>query len=201
VFYIVGAGGFGRETYDTVLALGDRFEGAGSEVAFLDDTRAGEVVRGLPVHAIAEAEPGCGYVIAIGSGAARRTIAEQLDVAGLESRPVVHPAALIAPETTVAGGCVVLAFTFVSSSVSLGRHVHLGGGVTVGHDTVLEDHVTVFLGVNIAGNVTLREGVTVGGGAVVLPGVTVGPGATIGAGAVVVRDVPAGRTVKGVPAA
>ena len=201
MFYIVGAGGFGRETYDAVLARGERSAVADDRIAFLDDTLAGEVVRGLPVHPLAEAEAGSGYVIAIGSAEARPRIAGQLDAAGLEARSVVHPAALIAPETTLAGGCVVLAFTFVSSSVRLGAHVHLGGGVTIGHDAVLEDHATVFLGVKIAGNVTLQERVTVGGGAVILPGVTVGAGATIGAGAVVVRDVPAGRTVKGVPAA
>jgi sugar O-acyltransferase (sialic acid O-acetyltransferase NeuD family) len=200
VFYIAGAGGFGRETYDAVLALRERSPGTDDPVAFLDDTHAGTRVRGVPVHAVEEAEPGSGFVVAIGSGSGRRGVAGRLAAAGLQARSVVHPGAMVSPETTLRGGCVLLPFTFVSSSVALGEHVHLGGGVTVGHDCVLHDYVTVFLGVNIAGNVTLHEGVTVGGGATVLPGVTVGAGATIGAGAVVVRDVPPGVTVKGVPA-
>ena len=37
-------------------------------------------------------------------------------------------------------------------------------------------------------------------GAQILPGIRIGKGAIVGAGAVVTKDVPAGVTVKGVPA-
>jgi UDP-2-acetamido-3-amino-2,3-dideoxy-glucuronate N-acetyltransferase len=41
---------------------------------------------------------------------------------------------------------------------------------------------------------------SVGSGALILGGIRIGAGATVGAGAVVTRDVPAGKTVAGVPA-
>jgi acetyltransferase-like isoleucine patch superfamily enzyme len=46
----------------------------------------------------------------------------------------------------------------------------------------------------------LRRGAQIGAGAQVMPGVEVGEGAVVGAGAVVTADVPAGATVRGVPA-
>jgi acetyltransferase-like isoleucine patch superfamily enzyme len=46
----------------------------------------------------------------------------------------------------------------------------------------------------------VRRGASIGSGAVILAGVTIGERALIGAGAVVTRDVPAGKTVAGVPA-
>ena len=46
---------------------------------------------------------------------------------------------------------------------------------------------------------TIETGARVGGGAVLLPGVTVGADALVAAGALVTRDVPAERTVAGVP--
>ena len=47
---------------------------------------------------------------------------------------------------------------------------------------------------------TIQRHAVVGAGAILLPGVVVGERSTVGAGAVVTRDVPAGRTVVGVPA-
>ncbi len=53
----------------------------------------------------------------------------------------------------------------------------------------------------VAAPITIGKEVWIGRGVVVLKGVTIGDGATIGANAVVTRDVEAGHTVVGVPAA
>jgi acetyltransferase-like isoleucine patch superfamily enzyme len=88
----------------------------------------------------------------------------------------------------------------LTTNVSLGRHVHVNQGVTIGHDTVVGDYATLNPAAALSGNCVIEDEVLVGAQSCVLQGLTVGHGAVVGAAACVVRDVPAGLTVKGVPA-
>jgi sugar O-acyltransferase (sialic acid O-acetyltransferase NeuD family) len=192
--YIAGAGGVGRETYDAALA-------AGIDVAgFLDDGRAGEEVRGLPVIRPDEAPEGASFIVGIADPLARRRLASLLIERGLTPKEVIHPRSIIGPETHFGPGALVLGGAHVSSSVAAGEHCQVHYNATVGHDAVFGDRVTVYPGANVSGSVFLADDVTVGSGAVVLQGLSVGPGAFIGAGAVVTRGVPAGQVVVGSPA-
>jgi sugar O-acyltransferase (sialic acid O-acetyltransferase NeuD family) len=192
--YIAGAGGVGRETYDAALAAGIPVQ------AFLDERLAGTIVRGLPVIAPVEAPPDAGYVVGIADPAVRLRLSRLLEERGLTAVTVVHPRAVIAPDTTLGAGCLVLANAHVSSSVRIGNHVQVQYNATIGHDAVLADRVTVYPGANVSGAVLLDEDVTVGSNAVVLQGRKVGRGAFVGAAAVVTRDVEPGLVVVGSPA-
>lgn len=197
MLFIAGAGGFGRETYDAVLSDSAVDH---SEVWFLDHARAGQTVRNLPVLSPGEAVAGHRFVVGIANPEVRRRMAGELSRAGLYSHTVMHGAAIFGPDSAAGAGCVFLALCHISSSVTIGNHVHVNYNATVGHDSVLEDFVTVLPGANVAGAVLLKEGATIGSGAVVLPGVVVGSFAMVGAGAVVTRDVPPHAVVKGIPA-
>jgi sugar O-acyltransferase (sialic acid O-acetyltransferase NeuD family) len=191
---IAGAGGVGREAYDAALVAGVAVR------AFLDDRLSGTVVRGLPVLAPADAPAGASYLIGIADPHVRRRLARLLDERGLVPVTVIHPRAIIGPDTTLGTGCLVLGGAHVSSSIRIGDHAQVQYNATVGHDAVLADRVTVYPGANVSGSVFLDEDVTVGSNAVVLQGLKVGRGAFVGAGAVVTRDVAAGLVVVGAPA-
>jgi sugar O-acyltransferase (sialic acid O-acetyltransferase NeuD family) len=192
--WIVGAGGLGRESLDVALA-------AGAEVAgFLDDLPPGDRVRGLPCRPTTELAPGACYLVAVGAPVGRLAMAARLDRLGGRATSLVHPAAVMGPEMTLEGGCLVMGLAHVSSSVRLGPHAQVHYGATVGHDCVLEAGATVLPGANLGGAVVVGRGATIGSGAQVLQGLTIGAGATVGAGAVVTHDVAPGVTVVGVPA-
>ncbi len=193
VVIIAGAGGVGREALDACLAAGVAVTG------FADDAVAGRTVRGLPVVGPDQAEPSA-YLAGVASPEIRRQLVDRLERRGCTPEGVVHPRAIVGPETTLDVGCLVLGGAHVSSSIVIGRHCQVHYNATVGHDAVLRDFVTVYPGANVSGSVVLEEGVTVGSGAIVLQGLTVGAGAFVGAGAVVTRDVAPGTVVVGSPA-
>ena len=193
-FYVVGAGGVGRECLDVALAAGI------AVTAFLDDARCGQSARGLPVLSPAEARSGAEFIVGIADPAARKRLADLLIGAGLNLRGLVHPRGIVGPETSFGPGSLVMGGAHVSSDVRAGEQCQVQYNATVGHDTIFGDRVTVYPGANVSGSVTLGDDVTVGSGAIVLQGRTVGAGAFVGAGAVVTHDVPPAVVVAGVPA-
>jgi sugar O-acyltransferase (sialic acid O-acetyltransferase NeuD family) len=201
---IVGAGGFGREVHDIVVAMNDA--GCSLELLGYVDDSGGEhpLLARQKIEFLgtrdALAELATGFAIGIGAGESRRTLDAILVAAGCTPVTLIHPMATVGGDNRVGEGCILAAGARVTTNITLGRHVDLHVNATVGHDSVLDDFASVYPGATVSGNVHLGEAVTIGTGANVLPGVSVGAGAFVGAGAVVIADVPAGATVAGVPA-
>lgn len=96
------------------------------------------------------------------------------------------------------------------------RGVHIGKGVWIGYDTIIEtsrpnlvtirDRATVQMRATIIAHfreqtgVVIEEDATVGPGAILLPNVTIGRGAIVTAGSVVTKSVPPKTMVQGNPA-
>jgi sugar O-acyltransferase (sialic acid O-acetyltransferase NeuD family) len=208
---IVGAGGFGREVHDVVVAMAAAGVVVVDLVGYVDDQGSSdELLARLGTSRLGSIDVLChdndpigsdvGYVIAIGAGSVREAIDERLTNAGRRPLTLVHPAATVGGDNRIGEGCILTAGSRVTTNITLGRHTQLHVNSTIGHDSVLDDFVSVYPGATVSGNVHLERGVTIGTGANVLPGLTVGAGAFVGAGAVVTSNVAPGITVAGVPA-
>lgn len=202
---IVGAGGFGRECHDVVVAI-NRIDPVWDFVGFADDSeppadllrRRGATWIG-GTSSLAD-HSGAAYVVAVGDPHIRRRLVDVVEAGGLVPATLVHPAATIGLDVEVGEGSVICSHASLTTNIRVGRHVHIDQNVAIGHDAVLRDYCRVNPGATISGSVTLDEGVTVGTNSTVIQGLTVGRGAVVGAGAAVVRPVPPGATVVGVPA-
>jgi len=97
----------------------------------------------------------------------------------------------------------------IHPGATIGRRFFIdhGAGVVIGETAEIGDDVTLYHGVTLGGtswnkgkrHPTLENGVVVGAGAKILGPITIGERVRVGANSVVVKDVPADRTVVGVP--
>jgi len=105
----------------------------------------------------------------------------------------------------VGSRCKISSHTFICEAVTIEDEVFVGHGVTFINDKVPR-------ATNARGELQtdddwrpiatlVKRGASIGSGATILCGVTIGEKAVVGAGAVVTKDVPAGATVVGNPAA
>lgn len=208
---ILGAGNFALEILDVVDAINDSAPARRrvEVVGLLDDAPPAPETFGIydlepsqlgTIADLASFPPSVGYVIGAGDSEARR----RLDLAMRRSResPVlIHPHTFMGRRNVEVGpGTVICAQAGMTNHVTIGRHVQLHRGVSVGHDSRLGDYVTLSPQTCISGNAVAEEGAFFGTGSIANPGVRIGAGATVGSGAVVVRDVAPGATVVGIPA-
>ncbi|MFO1022645.1 MAG: NeuD/PglB/VioB family sugar acetyltransferase [Planctomycetales bacterium] len=169
------------------------------EVRDDNETSWGKTLCGVPIAGpIGDAAEDLPAVIAIGDNAVRMRIAKELD---LEWKAVVHPRAFVDSTAKVGPGTVVFANGAVQADAIIGAAGIVNTSSSIDHDCRLGPFCHVAPGVHLCGNVTLGEGVLMGVGSVAVPGVQVGEWSVVGAGSAVIRDLPAGCTAWGVPAA
>ncbi len=93
------------------------------------------------------------------------------------------------------------------AQIGKGLFIDHGMGVVIGETAVIMDDCTLYHGVTLGGTTwnkgkrhpTLGNGVVIGAGAKILGAITLGDQVRVGANSVVVKNVPAHRTVVGIP--
>jgi sugar O-acyltransferase (sialic acid O-acetyltransferase NeuD family) len=204
---IVGAGGFARETAETVHAL-RAHDGSVELRGFVDDDPSlhgctlvgGRVLGGLA--ALAD-HPDAAVVVAVGRPGAyttRRDLVARLDLTPDRWATLVHPDSSIGSSCRLGPGTVVLAQVVMTAAVVVGAHVAVMPQVVLTHDVVVESYATLASGVRLGGAAHVASGAYVGSGVCVREGCRVGAWAMVGMGSTVTRDVPDERLWFGSPA-
>jgi len=191
---IIGAGGFGRELYWSLLS--DERKNA---VFFVDDKYfdgSNNII--LPISKFNPNE--YKIIIAVGNPNDRFDIVNRLPK---ETKYLthIHPSVIILGDDVEIGeGSVICAGSIITTNVKIGKHSHLNLQTTIGHDCIIGDYFTTAPGVKISGNCNIDKRVYVGTNASIREKINVCSDVTLGLNCGVVKDIILPGTYVGTPA-
>lgn len=204
--YIIGAGGFGRETAWLVERINE-VEHTWNLKGFIDDNEElqREIFGGYSilggVEYLKELKSDAWVVIAVGNAEMRKRCARRLaSFEHLASATLIDPGVELSDSVSVGEGSIICAGTIITVDVRIGSYNIINLDCTVGHSAEFSDFVTLYPSVNVSGNVKIGDGTEVGTGTQIIQGITVGERTVVGAGAVVIKDIESDVTVVGNPA-
>jgi sugar O-acyltransferase (sialic acid O-acetyltransferase NeuD family) len=153
---IIGAGGFGREIYES-LSIDEK----NNTIFFVNDEWwDGKDEKILPLSRldINEYE----LIIAIADGVAREKIVNDLPKE-TKYYTYIHPSVQIhGNDVEIGEGSIICAGTILTTNIKIGKHSHLNLITTIGHDNVIGDYFTTAPGVQISGNCFIGDRVYFG---------------------------------------
>ena len=201
--YILGAGGLGKEFGAYIKFINSQYLLMG----YFDDKKTGKVDNLVDILGnvgnIKDLEDSSNLIIAIGDPIVRKAAFEGINKPDRFNFPsFIQPNVYIANKKILkfGKGVMIGAGTSLTTNIEINDFVLVNINCSIGHDVKIGSYASLMPGSNISGNVTIGDEVLVGAGATILQGISIGEKAIIGAGAVVINDVPAHKTVKGVPA-
>lgn len=200
---IYGAGGLGREIYDTLTFIHAK-TGGFNVLGFVDDVKAvGTRVNGVEVLGSAsffrDMGRETGVVLGFADPFARKK-AYYLYKDSFHFPNVIHPSALISPFATVGQAVLVQANGIVAANAMVGNGVMMNAHSGVGHDAQVGAFCSIMSYCDLAGNAVLGDLSFVGTGAKILPGIHIAPENYICAGSVVFKNVLTKSKLMGNPA-
>ena len=189
---IIGASGHGKVVADIAVLRGYK------DIVFLDDNEEIKECAGWPVIGKSSEASNGEVFVAVGNAKTRQKLMERYEE-NVQS-VLVHPSAIIANDTKIGVGSVVMAGAVINPGTVIGRGVIVNTSSSIDHDCVLGDFVHVAVGAHLCGTVTVGDATWIGAGAIISNNVNICGGCTIGAGAVVVKNIEEPGTYVGVPA-
>lgn len=142
----------------------------------------------------------CDFIVGIGNAAIREKIQNMIINDGCKVVTLIHPKAVVADDTELGVGIVVMAGAVINSGSSIGNGAIINPCSSVDHDCTVEDFVHVSVGTHVAGTVHIAKKTWIGAGATVSNNININVTCMIGAGAVVVSNIEQEGTYVGVPA-
>lgn len=190
---IIGAGGFGREVYNSLRLIEQM-----NTVFFVNDefwSKNDDNILPLSKFKVDEYE----VIVAIGNPSDRKKIVESLP-SKTKFFTYIHDSVIILDKSVEIGeGSIICAGSILTTNIKIGKHCHLNLHSTVGHDTIIGEYFTTAPGVKISGNCNIGDCVYFGTNSSVREKITICKNVTIGLNAGVVKDINESGTYVGVP--
>ena len=191
---IIGASGHGKVIADIARLCGY------DELEFLDDDPSFITSAGIPVtgpSSDADKKENALFV-AVGNTSDRQRLMEASKRKNIIT--LIHPNAVIAENSQIGEGSVVMAGAVINPCSVIGKGVIINTCSSVDHDCRIHDYVHVSVGAHVCGNVEIGNGTWIGAGSTIVNNVRICEGSIIGAGAVVLKDIDEPGVYYGIPA-
>jgi len=200
---IYGAGGLGREIYDTLLFLNSR-NMAFNVVGYIDDVMdSGALVNGVRVlgdsSLLAAMQGKVGIIIGIAAPEVRKKLHTKYKNNFLFPN-IIHPIALVSPFAELGEAILIQSNCVVAANSKIGAGVMMNAHSGVGHDAQVGEYCSIMSYCDLAGYTRLGELSFVGTGAKVIPSTSIAAESYLCAGAVVFKDVDKKSKLMGNPA-
>ena len=195
---IIGAGGHAKVIADIIEKSGDIIYG------FLDDNlpvdtkivKEYKVLGKIDKCIELQNNEDIYFIIGIGNNYFRKKIN---DVYKLKYYTAIHPTAVIAINTNIKEGSVIMANSCINTSSKIGRHCIINTGTIIEHDCYVGDYIHISPNATLCGTVTVGEFTHIGAGVTIINNINITSDCIIGAGGVVVKDIKEKGTYVGVP--
>lgn len=195
---IFGAGELGKEVVWLVEDI-NRAVPTWLILGFLDDTKEkGEICHGYPVLGTMRDLESLNKkslihsVIALQKGEDRKRISAMYP--GYSNWvSIIHPTAVVAPDTCIGEGSIIFPQVIVSVGSRLGDHNLLYMHATIANDCFFDDFVSVMTGVTVSEHVTIGQESYIAAGSNIYPHINIGKAAGVAVGTTVDVDVPDGE--------
>lgn len=176
-------------------------------IAFLDDSpeRTGTLFCGARVLGGFEMLPALRQdatqvVVAFGNCRGRIDVAQQVLSYGFSLPKLVHPSAVVSPDSCIGQGAILMPGTIVNAGTRVGSNIILNTAASVDHECSIGDGVHIGPGARLSGLVTVGSATWIGIGTTIRESVHIGSNVLVGAGSLVLKDIPDGVVAYGSPA-
>lgn len=191
---IIGARGFGREVYNTVLLSHQYLDGEWDVKGFLDDMNgAFDGLRGEypPILGPVETykpQPDDVFICALGNAHYRRKYAEIILNRGGEFVSLISSEARVNKTARIGVGCVICRYALISDNVDVGDFTMIHAFSNFGHDARVGAYNSIESYVFFGGGASTGEMTTMHVRSAIIPHKKVGNNVSVGFGSVVMRN-------------